>query len=336
MNNRLCFTLFSQLNNESDDRFIIENNYIFRDFIKFMAIFYFRQNVSKIMVALHPRKEPVRDFNDQKSVEISHSHENGLQPLSYVVYRRIISHSLPKPYETQCVDYQKRNYTSRRDCIYQCRIKKLSEFRPGKWLGSYLNYNSSSDENMVDVYPFWSEFCSNDVEIGDSCKEKCGLDYECYSELYEVSLQHNNHRFPAFYVPILPPDMPDLVYTQLPNIQMVEFLSYLGSAISLFFGISVIMVSDSIMKFSKHVWNKYQIFSLKNQMVFIQTSKAKNKRRTNSSLLNKKDLVFNQFTKELFRKWSIWSVRETSTLLMMRKLSTIPLMNMNVKLSKLI
>ena len=188
---------------------------------------------------------------------------------------------MPKPYETQCVDYQKKGYTSIRDCIYQCRMKYVAEKWPHIWPGTYLNYEERTELNISDTFDFWLRRYHEDVQIGDSCKNVCELHSECYSELYEVFLHKHDRQFNHFYLPIFPPNMPDLIYTYSPSIQLVEFLSYLGSTISLYFGFSLVMLSDLILKFSKYVWNKYHFISINNR-IFMKSSKQRRRRRTHS------------------------------------------------------
>ena len=98
-----------------------------------------KMNVSSIFVAIHPRKELIRDFNANKFIKIDNKYGKGLD---LVLYRRIITKSLSTPYETQCVDYTKRGYISRKDCIYRCRIKHMKDRSPYLWPGNYLKYGN--------------------------------------------------------------------------------------------------------------------------------------------------------------------------------------------------
>ncbi len=85
--------------------------------MKFIAIFDIKLNISKLIVAIHPRTEVIGRFDDIKYVEIYRDFENGSYSIQSIFYKRMISYSLPKPYETDCFDYKTQNYTSRRNCI---------------------------------------------------------------------------------------------------------------------------------------------------------------------------------------------------------------------------
>ena len=221
---------------------------------------------------------------------MNHNYENGLYSLNYVLYRRIMSYSKPRPYETECVDYGERGDHSLLECIEKCRIE-LSRKYLGKnrWPGNYLNYDGESEDRMEDLFEMFQKNWQEDQNLGEACKSRCGRQTQCYSEFYLTNTKHFERPFNVIYIPIFPPHMPDLVYTHSAFLEFVEFITYVGSAISLHFGISGIMLSEFFIKFSKYVYNKTKVYlnvenskiQIKNQMFLIKTPKiiAKSNRR---------------------------------------------------------
>ena len=245
--------MFHQLKNESDESFLIENTFEFKDLTREVLIFLIELNVSKVNFAMHQRKELVGEFNNLNYVQFTN--EN----LMYVDYRRFISHSMPTPYETQCVDYNKQGYFSKMDCINQCKIKFWKTNFPNQWPANYLNYDTNSNDSLIDIYSNHLEYMQDDIEMGTKCKQQCGVYSECYSEIYELSIHPFYWDIDNFPFPIFPPRLPDLIYTHSASIETVEFLSFVFSIISLYFGFTVIMVPGLFLKVCKNIYNKYKM-----------------------------------------------------------------------------
>ena len=254
------------MNNESDDKYLIENNFVFSNFMKYLVLFSLKVNVSKVFVKTHPRREILDTFFKENFIEMKHSFENGLHLINLLVYKRVIVHSLPKPYETECFDYGRKGFFSRSDCIDSCRKENERNISGKQWPGTYLNSDHNSEDRMNNVIQSFAENLDEDMRIGLICKEMCGLHSECYYESYEMDVQNSGLKWDTNIIPILSPDQSDLVYTIQPSMLFEEFLSYLGSYISFWFGFSALMLSDLLIHFSK----KFNIKVMKPKSVLNQ------------------------------------------------------------------
>ncbi len=241
-------------------------------------------NITKVYVGVHPRAELIRNFDAIKFVINDLKVLNGKYPVPCIFYYRIITHSLPKPYETQCFDYKDKNSTSRTDCIQKCRIRLSLQMWPNKWPGIYLNYDNKSALQIMDMYKLYRTIYREDQKIGEQCKAECGLYTECYTERYELSSRMFDQETDLDHtiVGILPPEIPDLIYTHSPSLEWVEFVTYVGSAISLHFGISTVLLSDYILKFITNVVNKTKIKNTFN----LHFKNVKNKTTPNMKIIS--------------------------------------------------
>ena len=249
--------MFSQVNNEHDHNFLIPNEFVLKD--NSAELIYFRLNLKsiKLYFSVHRRDELIQNeekytFNDYLFNETGHM---------FLTYDKIIIHSLPEPYETNCFDFQKKGFRSSLHCITECRFRLLSQQFPGKWIGSYLT-NESVDQIMITPKEMFEEFEDNntlDQNISDKCKDFCGFQRECYSEYYKLEVKPYVKNYGEPYICIYAPDIPDLVYMYLPKIYFIEFVLFVASSVSLWFGFSVLMLSDVIMKLYLVIKNKLNI-----------------------------------------------------------------------------
>ena len=206
----------------------------------------FKINISKVFIKTHPRKENLDTFFKENFIEMKNIFENNSHLMNVLVYKRVIVHSLPKPYETECYDYGRKGFFSRSDCIDSCR-KEIERNISGKqWPGLYLNSDQNSEDRITDCVQVYAHNQKDDIRFGLTCKEKCGLHSECYSENYEMKIQNLKLKWHSFAIPIFPPIIPDLVYPIQPSMLFEEFLSYLGSYISFWFGFSALMLLKSV------------------------------------------------------------------------------------------
>ena len=193
-------------------------------------------------------------------------------PIDYLRYERIKIYSLPDPYETNCKNYFTDDYNSKQSCISKCRLKYLSENNTGKWMAIYFTEMTESLANvtlhnsLVDLKTDYTL----DADIGQKCKDFCGTNSECYSEYYKLGLVQPGHILEQPYITFLSPNRPDLVYRYLPKIYFVEFVLFVASSVSLWFGFSVLMLSDIIWKLCLIVKNKLII---NNFVIFAKCNK---------------------------------------------------------------
>ena len=178
--------------------------------------------------------------------------------------------SLPKPYETNCLNFRLRHrYVSKLECIDECKIGYWRSVRgQGFWPGNYLAGET------LDVYPeFVPENITFDRLSGDHCKTVCPEKSDCYSEYYGFKLFNQPWLGGITTITIMAPELPDIVQTHSPKILFEEFVSYVASYVSLWFGFSFVMLSNAIHLCFEFFVQKFKIFYSKNNNIFIVKSK---------------------------------------------------------------
>jgi hypothetical protein len=103
---------------------------------------------------------------------------------------------------------------------------------------------------------------SLDLALGKKCRNSCGLNTDCYKEYFtfkanEVIIEYGMNSSILIY----PPYLPSLIVTHSPKIQVEEFICFIASTVGLWFGFSVMMLSNVCSLVSKmfiKIVNKYK------------------------------------------------------------------------------
>ena len=249
----MCFTFFSQLEEQQEDRYVIDYSVQkFQDFTDELIYIKLNQNITSIRMYFHSRKERLQKFFI-KNTGIDLKFENGITP--YVRYKKMITRSLTKPYETNC--HQKEGFNTNNDCISQCRIRNWVEILSGKWPSLYFTSNFS-DMEILDLYQDFyniSERTIKDKSIGNICRKECGSFIDCVSESYEVNMDKLQFFSENTWMAIQPPTTPDQVIQHSPKIIFEEFISFIASLSGFYFGFSIVMLSDVTSLTLKYLFN---------------------------------------------------------------------------------
>ena len=264
------------MSNESDNRYEIINDSIFNDFM--IDLFYFKLSsfISKLYITFHSRKELIKCFSRQKFIEYKVDYKT-----CYLEYHKTVVHSMAKPYETNCMDYRDVGFDSRNDCINKCRIRAFQDQWPNKWPGYYLTDNTSSQLKIDDSYEMFGTNLTFDFLFGSKCRPICEARTECYSEYYDLKFKIRGLNFnDSNYLSVASPMVPDLIYTQSPEIHVEEFLTFIGSVVSLWFGFSIIILpkilNTSYKKFKNNIINSNPIMV----QILVGPNQFNNNRRT--------------------------------------------------------
>jgi hypothetical protein len=234
--NYYCFTLFSQLNGESDDKYLIDfdisTRYSSTLFIKFKYPF----RSSFFWYYLHSRTESVTELVKFYPVYV-HNRNFGM---SLIHFRKTKVELLPKPYTTSCFDYKTIGYNSRSDCIYKCKVDNYVQCN-SHWPKIYFTNDFNSN-----LFMNYNEFCETDFTLSEKCRIFCGKNKNCLTQIFEsIELNHPmNGQTEVYTIRISPATKPNLLLKHSPKIQIDEFLCFFASIISLWFGFSVIILSD--------------------------------------------------------------------------------------------
>ena len=279
----MCFTLFSQTEGQSDDRYIIDfSQQKFEDFSHNMMYSILNRRISKLYVFLHSRKEFLWKFNP-KYDGISWSPKTNL--LHYLAYRKVKTHYLPHPFATNCYDYGNDGYISSSHCIAMCKLKHWKKVLGNdRWPGYYYTDNQTSGQFIVDIYDM-RKYGINyrkrniiDKQISLKCSEECKSLTSCYEENYHVrSIEYGNN-YDELWLLILPPYNPDQIIIYSPKLTLEEFVCLTGSFISLYFGFSIIMLSNMTSVIFKYWVNKFtnnqvNLFTVCNQFILSERIK---------------------------------------------------------------
>ena len=141
---------------------------------------------------------------------------------------------LEAPYRTNCRNYRKSSeHLSRRDCIRKCKLNtsvdKCGVILEGidirKGEPSVL-FGSADDKQCVEK-----------IDFETICRKECSH-YDCLIDYYQPA-QVNYYPFSKTYLVLVSPTKPETKFYHEPKLEPVEFMCYLGSTLSTWFGLSV-------------------------------------------------------------------------------------------------
>ena len=257
-----CFTFLSQMSGETVDKYVVENDAVFRDASTQLFEFKIIPTIPEVDLTIHSRKWLIQNRYKREKLRLFNSKHD----YYYIVYNKVVVHSLPTPYETNCFDFRSINYSSHSDCIGKCRAMFLHDhFKI--WPAAYLNDDQTSQVIIKDVWSRMRENLTIDHEIGRKCKESCGTQSECHSEYFRFDQEHFEYHTKFFEIRLSIPLVPDLVYRHSPKMKFVEFCCFIASIISLWFGFSLIMVSD-LFSIIMNYWKVFYCIHFENNRVF--------------------------------------------------------------------
>ena len=233
-----CFTFFNQMDNQSMDMFVI-------DYITKIVTFGYHQiiefelstKIKSALVYFHSRDEPMLRWTVSNSIGIFWNNR-----ISYIIYKKIIVESLPRPFNTDCYDYSEKSYRSREHCLASCGLNQFLR-RKREWPLNYIALNLSSNLFFEDIT---KRNYTMEKEIGQICKIHCGLRIDCRREIYEMRKDYFENEFSIDdnYIMIMPPFVPDQIVRYTQKMSFEEMICFVGSLFSLYFGFSVIMLSN--------------------------------------------------------------------------------------------
>ncbi len=246
-----CFRFFSQSSNESNDKYLINHDVSTRENWKPIIYFHMRIDSQAMALFMHPRNEILRDFFGDNKLTI-YFENYGLTLIKY--YKTIIK-LMPKPYRTDCVDYKLMGYQSKIGCVKECLKKYYIEKYGG--LPAAFQFGGEYDGHFIENWRTIENNLSHNLLVSKKCTQVCGSNDDCYKEYINIRFISIDNFFPrmngSHRILILPPTSPNLIYTHTNKIHLEEFLCYAGSVISLWFGVSILMISDIISRLHKYL-----------------------------------------------------------------------------------
>ncbi|CAG2108261.1 unnamed protein product [Medioppia subpectinata] len=163
---------------------------------------------------------------------------------------------LPEPYRSACID--RLAGQSAADCIVQCLINTQVN-RTGNYPYDYLTYDNTSGLRFRSY-----DGKRKSSHIIDKCYKICGGNQECYREYYQIVRENkyedwtpgnatadndeyaNNYKNLSMDFRFMLPTLPALSYRMQPKFSFGEYLLFIGSIFSLWFGLSVLSVGGLV------------------------------------------------------------------------------------------
>ena len=181
---------------------------------------------------------------DWNSVNLRHKHHYEF------TYTEMSYELLPSPYATNCIDYRLRpGLKSRKDCIRKCKIRENLD-KCG--VISYDIDVYSGEQNVRFAKTEEELYCYSRLNIDDLCSRECS-NTDCFKQYMEMKIleeQNDNGKYGnVSRINIRLPFEPKSTFIHRPSIETVEFLCYLASTLSLWFGFSVIAVYAWLINF---------------------------------------------------------------------------------------
>jgi hypothetical protein len=108
---------------------------------------------------------------------------------------------------------------------------------------------------------------SLDLNLSDKCKKYCGNFKDCYKEYFHLDeTRMKGDIYEDFFTFLNLPTLPNTIIKHTAKMHFEEFLCFIASIVSLWFGFSVIMLTDVCLLIVK---NFIKIINRKNQIIII-------------------------------------------------------------------
>ena len=158
---------------------------------------------------------------------------------------------LESPYRTDCKVYSTSSpYLSRKDCMRSCKLR-VSIDKCGYILDGIDLFR---DEKSVPFGDIKKNSCIKVIDFDLICSKECPHS-DCTVEHYElISSKYKGND--TFYLQI--PTKPETAYFHEPRIQTIEFICYLASTVSIWFGLSVYSVLHLLNSYGNGLFKQAQ------------------------------------------------------------------------------
>lgn len=157
-------------------------------------------------------------------------------------FKKIITKLLPSPYVTKCLNYTDLGYENHDHILEDCRRKLSLKILNSSCCGTIINTTASysmrsANLDIRDELKF-------EVEITDVCNKKHPHP-DCYKEKIIPILESiSTYKTGEYIFIIKSPNSDDLAIDTKEKVSILDFLIYLGSVVSFWFGICVFEVFD--------------------------------------------------------------------------------------------
>src|SRR6201999_568231 len=117
----MCFTFMSQTSGQPDCDYQVNNDVIFRDYMTNLISIYIKLKQVNMLISIHKRGHVIGNtFKQRYTKLIMQPNPDNKTNTHFLQVNKITVKSLPKPYESDCVD--RNPYDSLINCIDNCKF----------------------------------------------------------------------------------------------------------------------------------------------------------------------------------------------------------------------
>jgi hypothetical protein len=232
----LCFTIFSQSEEEPDDKYLVdyESRDFFDNYYPLVELRYPFQNEFTIFF-LHSRYETVVDSSKWffTTIEMKNGFKSRL-----IRYQKTIVNHMPKPYKS-CHHHKNISYHSKADCMFKCKAQNYIKIF-GQWPEDYFTNEINSTLLMGQKLNK-----SMNLYLKTKCEKICDQNIDCFNEYFSLSEKNGESNSQWQRIVIFAPATANTIIRESAKIQVEEFLCFIASIVSLWFGFSIFMLSNA-------------------------------------------------------------------------------------------
>nr|XP_027199509.1 uncharacterized protein LOC113793650 [Dermatophagoides pteronyssinus] len=245
-----CFSIGLQLNDEPNDRYIIDHDATVRDNgFPLFEIRLLNKYLEAPVIFINSRTTPFLSFIGGQT---NGFHVNNTKFVTHTFsYVKTITELLEPPFKTRCRKYEEIGYKSLMHCMNHCKANYFIRKFNG-WHGDVPadnNYNL----NIYYAPEVHKQNKSLDKIMSEECSEFCSKRQDCKSEFFtvqpiaEFERGHGRPEWQNLYrINIYLPSGLNTHYKHSPRLEWIEFICYYASVISLWFGFSIIAFSRAL------------------------------------------------------------------------------------------
>ena len=160
-----------------------------------------------------------------------------------VTFALVTFHLLSHPYRTNCKDYPtETEFTSNKECTRVCKLRQMLS-NCGHLSHKVDVLRGEQIENDSEVRFARSpqeEQCVNNISLNQICRRMCS-NVDCVKHYYKpIMISSKDEAHEWIDIDVMIPSEPITDYYNIPQIPTIEFLCYIASVLSLWFGFSIL------------------------------------------------------------------------------------------------
>lgn len=194
-------------------------------------------NVTLFLFVITSAHQLPRGTSDTFNYMARHVNSDKAKIQSYAFnYGRLVTTLLPPPYETNCHDYTRENYESQAHCYDACftnsTVKKLNKLPFTALIENPYNIHHLGKQDIKDKV-----VKDRIIQLEDACEQLCSRP-DCEEETFISKIVAEQRVSNNIRLILVIPNEPDIIAVAEPLLTAVDFITYILSCISFWFGFS--------------------------------------------------------------------------------------------------